>query len=209
MNKYENGKIYKITCDKTDKIYIGATILKLNLRFNRHKTDYKNFKSGKDKKHTNSTLIFDASDNIYDTKIILIEKFPCNSKEELQKREFEIITNTKNCVNCYNGKWVYDKKYQKEHKKEYSENYRKVNKNKIKEYNKKYSKEYNKVNKNKIKEYNKEYSKKHRQANKQIISEKRKIKITCECGSTLRKDVYLRHCKSKKHQKYLNNLNTF
>ena len=130
MNKYENSKIYKIVNPDTDNIYIGSTCQKyLCTRFNGHKQDYKNFKSGKDRKHANSTLIFDASDNIYDTKIILIENFPCNSKEELQKREFEIITNTKNCVNSCNGKYINDKKkYQKEKMREY----RKNNKEKLK-----------------------------------------------------------------------------
>jgi len=202
MNKYENSKIYKIVNPNTDKIYIGATYQKyISYRFSGHKKDYKNFKSGKDKKHTNSTLIFDASDNIYDTKIILIEKFPCNSKEELQKREFEIITNTKNCVNSCNGKWVYDEKYQKEYQKEYNKNYIKVNKEKITQQ----TKNYYQINKEKIKQNVKEYNK----INNQIISEKRKIKITCECGSTLRKSDLSQHCKSKKHQKYLNNPNTF
>jgi len=181
MNKYENSKIYKIVNPNTDKIYIGSTCQKyLCNRFVGHKQDYKNFKSGKDRKHSNSTLIFDASDNIYDTKIILIEKFPCNSKEELQKREFEIITNTKNCVNSCNGKYIND----------------------IKKYQKEWIREYRKNNKEKVNQLNNE----RRAKNKDKINEKARLNIiTCECGSVIRKDNLFRHCKTIKHQSFLIN----
>ena len=40
---------------------------------------------------------------------------------------------------------------------------------------------------------------------KDIISEKHKLKITCECGSVIRKCAIARHKKSIKHQTFLQN----
>ena len=49
-------------------------------------------------------------------------------------------------------------------------------------------------------------SKEYYQKNKQQISEKGKIKITCECGSTFRKAEKNRHLKSKKHKDFITSL---
>jgi hypothetical protein len=49
----------------------------------------------------------------------------------------------------------------------------------------------------------KEYGKKYREKNKDEITEKKNKKITCGCGSTIRKDEKARHEKSLKHQKWL------
>ena len=40
---YSNGKIYKITSNQTDKIYIGSTILSLEKRLVGHKTECKSY----------------------------------------------------------------------------------------------------------------------------------------------------------------------
>ena len=60
-NPYHQSKIYKLTNPHTDKIYIGSTIQKyLSSRMGGHTRDYKNWKSGKDRKHASSCFIFDA-----------------------------------------------------------------------------------------------------------------------------------------------------
>jgi hypothetical protein len=40
--------------------------------------------------------------------------------------------------------------------------------------------------------------------NKQLLNEKRKVKMTCECGSIHRKDEKSRHIKTKKHKNFIN-----
>lgn len=47
--------------------------------------------------------------------------------------------------------------------------------------------------------FNREYEKKYREEHKQEISEKRKIKILCECGHTVTKTNLSRHKNSNKH----------
>lgn len=54
------------------------------------------------------------------------------------------------------------------------------------------------------------YAKKKKQyyeTNKDIMNEKAKIKITCDCGVIVSKSHLARHCKSKKHQNFINSQN--
>jgi len=92
---YKNGKIYKIVCDTTGLVYIGATTQPaLSTRLGQHVTRYKSFvKTGVNKKCTSISVIENGN-----YKIFLIEKVPCDSKDELSQRErFHIEANV--CVN--------------------------------------------------------------------------------------------------------------
>ena len=40
-NKYSNGKIYKITCNVFNIVYVGSTVTTLKSRISRHKNNYK------------------------------------------------------------------------------------------------------------------------------------------------------------------------
>jgi hypothetical protein len=133
MNKYINGKIYKIIDNTNGNIYIGSTIKTLKRRLECH-------------------ICMDCiSKEIIkngDYKIELIEVYPCNNDEELRKREQYYIDNNK-CINIRNA-YTDMKEYKKKYDKEY--------KNNNKEYYKKYDKEYRINNKDKLKEYNKIYN---------------------------------------------------
>ena len=63
----------------------------------------------------------------------------------------------------------------------------------------KYNIAYRENNKEKVAEYNKEYNKK----NKEIILQKQLVKITCECGCEVANGGLIRHQKTKKHLKRL------
>ena len=97
MNRYENGKIYRITDIGYNKFYVGSTCENLSKRIERHRTKYKNYKAGKTNKKISVFEIFDEF-GIEDCKIELIENYPCNCKEELLRREGHYIKNT-DCVN--------------------------------------------------------------------------------------------------------------
>ena len=77
------------------------------------------------------------------------------------------------------------------------------------EYNKsdagqKAKRKYYEANKERIKEYHKEW----RQANKERIKEQKRQKTTCGCGSEYTKRNKTKHERTKKHQKWLKNLET-
>lgn len=84
-NNYKWTKIYKISSPQTEFVYIGYTIQTLNSRFFQHKQDQACF--------SREILYYD------DAKIELVEKYPCNSKEEAETREKWWMMQFPNCVN--------------------------------------------------------------------------------------------------------------
>ena len=97
---YQNGKIYKITANINEDdgdIYIGSTTQSLSKRMAAHRNKYKRWKNGKTENKTSSFLIFEKY-FLENCVIVLIENFPCSSKEELLARESYFIRNNK-CVN--------------------------------------------------------------------------------------------------------------
>ena len=54
MNKYQNGKIYKIVDVGYNKCYIGSTCEALSQRMARHRSNYKRYLQGKHLAHTSS-----------------------------------------------------------------------------------------------------------------------------------------------------------
>jgi len=61
-------------------------------------------------------------------------------------------------------------------------------------------KEYREDNKEALIQQKKQY----RQANRDKIKTRKKIKITCECGSVVRKNDIARHRRTQKHQRFIN-----
>ena len=96
MNKYQNGKIYKIVDVGYSKCYIGSTCESLSQRMARHRNKYNSYSSRK-QQHTRSVYLFDEF-GVENCKIELLENFPCETKEQLLRREGEYIKNTE-CIN--------------------------------------------------------------------------------------------------------------
>lgn len=86
MPDYSNGKIYTIrNRNDNTKIYVGSTIQLLHKRFHSHKC-----KSQKEE-HKNNKLYIEMNNDLSNWYIELYENYPCNNREELNKREGEII----------------------------------------------------------------------------------------------------------------------
>jgi len=168
MPDYSKGKIYTIRCLNDPNVYVGSTIQSLALRMGGHRTAYnKNKMLGTYK---------DIVTNINDWKIELYELYPCNTKQELCRREGQIIRQLGKLNKYIAGrtKQEYSKKYHEEHKeenkdikKEYDSIYREKNKQKKAENDK----EYQEINKEKIKEYQKEYRLKNKDKAKEYNKE--------------------------------------
>jgi len=169
MPDYSNGKIYKIVCNITGEQYIGATIQKLSYRLSNH-VRHKNT----EKKYKSKDIILRG-----DYQIVLIENYPCNNKEELEKKEREHIENNI-CVNKViptrtKKEWTYEnrdvaneraKLYRKtniEDVKQYEKQYREKNKDKIKEYYEKNKDEINRKKREKREKNKDELNRKQRE----------------------------------------------
>ena len=192
------GRIYKITSTEGNEIYIGSTYQCLKRRFVNHKTDA-----------SNSKILFDKYG--YDTcNIELIKEYEVVDEYHILAYEQLWMNRFKNqIVNNKNAMWfeIVWRETNRETRKEYYE----ANKERKKEYQKEWSrankekrKEYYEANKERIKEYHKEW----RQANKERIKEQKRQKTTCGCGSEYTKRNKTKHERTKKHQKWLKNLET-
>ena len=150
MEKYNRGKVYKLVSDKSNLVYYGSTICKLSIRLAKHRYEYKKNLSNEKSNKTAYKLL-----ELGDAKIILVEDFPCERKEQLLARERHYIENNP-CVNkCipitnmtakeYNKEWRIKNK---DKKREMDRIYKAKNKEKLKEQ----SKLYREKNKEKLKE---------------------------------------------------------
>ena len=120
MVNYQNGKIYTIVSQQTDQIYIGSTTKKyLCSRLGKHKIDYQRHQEGK-MNYVSSFALIEKED----CKIVLLENFPCDSKDELNAREqYYLDKYASICVNmqkAYTGlnNLEYAKKYRKDNETE-------------------------------------------------------------------------------------------
>ena len=127
---YSKGKIYKITNDYNDDVYVGSTCDTLVKRFSLHKIESTNERS----KHRK---IYNAFNEIgfERFRIELLEDYPCEDIYQLRQREGYYIRQYGTLNKLIAGRT--------------KEQYREDNKEKIKEKDKQYYKD----NKEKIKNY--------------------------------------------------------
>jgi hypothetical protein len=187
MVNYGNGKIYKVICSATGRVYIGSTTQPLSKRMAIHRAP------------SNKCMTKDFING----KIFLIEDYCCDRKEQLESRErFHIESN--DCVNLViptrtSKEYCIDKK---EHRSQVNKVWRQKNKELLKESDKIRNKEYYKKNKDQVSQKSKEY----REKNKELISQKAGEKFDCECGGKYTHHHKTRHLKTNKHQAYLSSI---
>jgi hypothetical protein len=144
MVNYNNGKIYKIVCNKTGLIYIGSTTKNtIQTRLKEHEGRFKKNTGGK------YTCYEILKNNDY--KIELLEEVNCNSKDELKNKERYYIEKIE-CVNSVipgrTRKERDNLKVNKIKKTISDKKYYEKNKIKIRESQKDYSKNYNNIRNN-------------------------------------------------------------
>lgn len=83
---YKNAKLYAIRSHKTDRFYIGSTTQALSKRLGNHVSAYKTHLNGHGYYMTSYEILKHG-----DAYIELLEDFACENKEQLLKREGELI----------------------------------------------------------------------------------------------------------------------
>lgn len=125
LERYGNGKIYKLVSDVDDKIFIGSCCLPLHKMLYNHKSKASVHPSHNVNKHFNAI----GWDNV---RIILIEKFPCKDKDELKQREQYYIDELKPELNKYTKEKIREKSREWSHNnKDKTKAYYEANKEKI------------------------------------------------------------------------------
>ena len=208
MPNYQNGKIYmiypKVDNAEEGDVYYGSTTETISRRMTKHRSN-----------NISSKILFDKY-GVENCVIELVETYPCQSKEELNKKEGEYIRSNK----CINKRIAGRKKKEyriENHAKimEYQKEYRVHNRDKLSEYHKEHyienrdklleqMKEYHIENRDKILEYQKEYRVHNRdklleQKKKYYVDNRDKIaeKANCpHCNKLMSKGSINRHIKN-------------
>ena len=229
MPDYNKGCIYMIKHNldyNNENVYIGSCC-----NFTRRKCAHKNACNNPNYIKHNFKLYQKIRENGgWDCWVMIkLHDFPCSEKYQLNLEERRVIDLYQSKLNMViptrTIKEYYEdnKEHLIEYAKKYAKKYNENNKEQIIENYKKYyennkehiieqRKIYHENNKEKLNEYAKKYREEHteekREYNKNYYEnnkEKLSEKITCECGSIVRKDGLTHHHKSKKHLSFLDN----
>jgi len=203
--------IYKICCDDCpDFNYVGSTkAFRQRKNHHRQNCNDENYKNH----HLKLYTTIRANGGWDNWRMVIIEECgeisftQARIKEEENRVKLNANLNMQRCHITPEAKQERDNKYAKERRennKEYfqqkdREHYEK-NKETILPIKREYSRIYYYKNHNEKLKYSSEY----REKNKEIINEKRKEKITCECGKVFRKDGKAEHERTIFHQQFIN-----
>ena len=225
-NRYRNGKVYKITDNAYTKCYVGSTCESLSQRMARHRKEYRNYLKGC-KYFITSFNIFNEF-GIDNCKIELLENCPCDTVEELRKREGHY----KQSLDCVNKQTPgrTQAEYREQNREQINQQKRDhywKNKDAISESKKhKYtcacgsvvgiggkaeherSKKHQRFLGNICEEEEEEKQRRERKKQQTYHEklERNKVKYTCCCGSTLRRGDKASHEKTIKHLQYLQSI---
>jgi hypothetical protein len=190
MRDYKQGKIYTIRCKYDDSlIYVGSTVERLCVRMARHRA------SSKQDKCINFPLYQEVNKTNWDDWFIeLYEDCPCESKEQLNKREGQIIREIATLNKQVAGRTKQE--YYRDNCEKINEKKKQYHRDNAAYFNEK-KKQYRRENAERIKEWKKEY---HRE-NSALINERQREKINCECGAIITRCGFARHKRSDKHAK--------
>ena len=189
-------------------VYIGSTCQPLAQRLTNHRSDYRNWLKNKKTKNGLSSFKIIANGD-YD--IVLIEYYPCSSKEELFRRERYFLQETK-CVNqrleCVTSIGT------GQTKEERMKEYRQVQKVKINDTYKVYisehkemkagmDKKYRELHLEQIKQHDRERYLKNRESILKRVKIYRLQRHKCECGVEISLAKKSAHSQTKGHLKYI------
>lgn len=175
MPNYSNGKIYTIRCITDENlIYVGATTQSLSVRFAEHK---------RSKRTAISHLVCDSYNNDWSIFYIeLYENYPCNSKEELDKKEGQITRDIGTINKCIAGRtkkeWFNEHPAYLQKHKDICKTWRENNKEKLQQYRQNTKLERNEYDRN-------------------------RPKCKCQCGGCYSGSNKRRHERSNLHQEFL------
>lgn len=213
MVNYQDGKIYKIICKSTGRIYIGSTCQKyLSSRLQGHLQRYRNYE--RDDHFVSSFPVLENND----WEIALIENYPCDTKEELHARERYWKDNSPNSVNIRNpirtkdDDRIYANKYRSEHldlvaknkKKHYEKNKDNILLKQKQNYEKNREevllrcKIYRDNHQDQKRQTDKAYREKNREKIRQVDNEKNE----CPCGGRYSRTNKIKHMRTTKHQEW-------
>ena len=156
-------------------------------RFIKHKCD------ANQRPHLSKFYTFMNEQGIDNFEIDVVEEYPCESKQQLEKREGEIIRQMGTLNQKITGKT----------RKEYKEEFRDY----LREFARENKKKWRIENREHYLEKERGYKKTYRKKYKDKLQEKASTKVECECGGQYTLSHKAEHMRTKKHLKYLGTYN--
>ena len=193
MDRFQRGKIYAIRAVGSDMVYIGSTISTLTHRISCHRTDFRRYTAGKGNYITSFQLV-----ELEGHYIELVENYPCADRNELNRREGEIMRGTAGCVNKQIAGRT-DAEYFQDNKERIliqQKQYYQDNKEIITIRNWQYRQGH--------KEAKAIYDEQYRRANAETLQARRGQKFNCECGGKYTATHKARHSRTQRHQAFIN-----
>lgn len=201
---YKNGKIYKlINPTYTNKCYVGSTCKSLSERLSKHKNEWTRYLETGEKYISSYEIIrpsIEDNDIHYDcdpfddVEIVLIEKYSCETKQELRKRERYHIERHDTCNIDIPTRT--DKEYREDNKeriKILQKQYRETHQEQIV----KYREEYYTKNSDKVKQKANEY---YAQNKDKVLAKITGITHHCDiCNEDISSGGWRNHQLTKKH----------
>ena len=207
MPTYANGKIYTIRSrSRPELVYVGSTTQALSVRFGEHKS-----------RTCSSRQIIDVGD----AYIELYENYPCAGKEELNRREGEVMRSME-CVNKQvagrtRQEYSEDNREEiKQARKQYYQDHSEERKQAAKQYRRDHRGELKQAAKQRYQDHREErnqYSKQYNQDHKEEINQynrlyhqSKKIMQVCVCGTEYNlghNGKKNKHYQSQKHQAHV------
>ena len=183
---FTKAKIYKITNNYNDDIYVGSTCNTLVKRFSEHKLAIR------DKKNKNRPIYQLMEEIGFERfRIQLICDYPCEDKYSLRQKEGDYIRQMGTLNKQIAG---YDK-----------------NRDNVQEYNKQWElnhkEERTEQHKRNYQEKKGEINEKRREIYKEN-KEKIRVRVICSCGADICKRDLSKHIKTKRHTDIINSLET-
>ena len=182
INKFNKSLLYTIRSPATEQYYIGSTTQKLCKRFSDHNINYKAYLKGSFPFITSFKII-----ELGDAYIELLEEISCENRNQLVKREGELIREHK--ANCVNRNIA-----GRTHKEYYFDNSDKILEK---------MKQYYIDNNDKISEQRKEY---YAENNDKILEQKKEYYAENNDKILEQRKQYYAENKEKKKQYYIDNI---
>lgn len=207
MSQTTVGTVYKIICQLDHKfLYVGSTFNGLRHRWQQYKSHYRRW------------LTDPSSVRRPCTCYPHFKQHGIQSFKMVEIRSYDIHLKDRMCLEAYETLWISKTRGRNVNppvaflnlRKEKARQYQQANRERICNKQKDYyqanrgkliekARQYNQDNRDCIAEYKKDYY----QTNRDCISEKAKEKVTCGCGSTVRKADLSRHNKTAKHEAFI------
>jgi len=187
LKEIKTGYVYAIRSGQTDKVYIGSTFKKLNIRLAQHRADYKRYTTKGEYHYVCSYDIVKFEDHYIEE----LKKYQGINAKQLRENEGKIIKEMQTTAVNHGQAGRSTREWRNDNKE-----YLRIKKQIHYRDNREYLRIKKQIQYRENKDYYSKIAKNYRVNNKDKIAAKNREKVECECGVILTKQHLQRHKKN-------------